>query len=105
MSVHQLIAYHTIMTVHRVVTSQYPKYMAYKLQLRKPDGDGVFPLRQVNTINVPKTDLTLSRGGFVVRGAILWNSLPIEMRSETKKEYFRKSVRKWVKENIHKRPP
>ena len=81
------------------------QYLAEKLELRKPDGDDVFPLRQVNTIKVPKTTLTLSRGGFVVRGATLWNKLPMELRSGVKKEYFKKHIRNWVKQNIQIRPP
>ena len=105
MSVHQLTAYHTLMTVHRIITSQYPRYLAEKFKLKKAGDEGIFPHRHTNTIKVPNHTLTLSRGGFVVRGASLWNTLPTEMRSLTKKEKFQNKLRKWVKTNIQIRPP
>ena len=105
MSVHQLTAYHTLMTVYRVVTSQYPKYLAEKLKLRTAGDEGIFPHRQMNTIRIPNNNLTLSRAGFVARGATLWNALPIEMRSPMKKEQFRNNLKKWIRMHIKIRPP
>ena len=103
MSVQQLTAYHTLMTVHRVITTGFPKYLANKLKLKKP-GVVVFPHRQLNTIEVPNVNLTLSRGGFIYRGAILWNLLPQIMRSEENPKSFKNQLRKWIKSNISPKP-
>ena len=75
LSVHQLAAYHTLVTVFRVVTTGQPEYLAEKLILRRPDQDRIFPSRQVNTIQT-NCSLTISRSGFLYRGSKLWNLLP-----------------------------
>ena len=54
LSVQQLICFHTIMTVFRALSSCKPKYISDRMKLRRPgenDG-GMFPLRQLNTIEV-----------------------------------------------------
>ena len=104
MSVQQMTAYSTLMTVHKVVTTGSPGYLAQRLALRKPDG-GIFPNRQLNTIAVPNVRLTLSRGGFVYRGATLWNLLPANMRGEEKTQKFKLELRKWIRSNILHKPP
>ena len=104
MSVMQQTAFHTINTVHKVVTSGQPGYLAQKLQLRT-EGDGVFPQRHVNKIVIPDVDLTLSRGGFFYRGASLWNNLPSYMRCGMKTAAFKRELKKWVRANIGPRPP
>ena len=104
MSVQQITAYSTLMTVFKVVTSGYPGYLAERLRLKKP-AEGIFPARLINTIEVPKVRLTLSRGGFIYRGAKLWNMLPAQMRQENKPGKFKNTLRKWIKENIPYKPP
>ena len=79
MSVMQQTAFHTINTVHKVVTSGQPGYLAERLKLRT-EGGGIFPHRHLNTIAIPDVELTLSRGGFFYRGACLWNNLPCHMK-------------------------
>ena len=105
MSVHQMTAYHTLTTVHKVVRSQYPRYLADRLKLRQPVNDEIFPWRQLNTRNVPNGTLSLTRSGFMVRAASLWNWLPSEMRSMTKFGPFKRKLRKWVLEQVLTKPP
>ena len=104
LSVHQLGAYHTLVTVFRIVTTGEPNYLAEKLSLRKPEEGRIFPYRKRHTIQVNCT-LTVSRSGFVYRGAKLWNCLPLELRVETKAEVFKSEVKKLVREHISRRPP
>ena len=105
MSVQQLTAYHTLMTVHKVITSGYPKYLADKLVLRQQNGDNIFPHRQLNKILVPNVNLTLSRGGFIYRGVCLWNALPSQMRAERKTEIFKNRLREWIRLRVKIKPP
>ena len=104
MSVMQLTAFHTLTTVHRVVSSGQPGYLAERLKVRS-QAEGIFPLRQTNTIAIPDVELTLSRGGFLYRGACLWNNLPVTMRSGMSTATFKREVRTWVRTNIGPRPP
>ena len=46
------------------------------------------------------TVLALYRRSFVFRGAILWNRLPPDLRKEIKRSKFKRTVRKWVAENV-----
>ena len=101
LSVHQLGAYHTVVTAHRIIRTQTPQYLADKLALRKPTP---CLARQLNTISV-NCDLTISRSGFLYRAARLWNLLTPAMRNETKPEAFKTTVRKWIRENIQRKPP
>ena len=104
LSVHQLGAYQTLVTVFRIVTTGQPRYLSEKLTLRKPTQDGVFPCRKINTINV-QCELSIARSGFCYRGAKLWNSLPSGLRQEIRVNIFKKNVRKWVLDNIARKPP
>ena len=72
LSVQQLGALHTVLYIFKIVRSGEPRYLAEKLQLRQAVQGRIFPLRQVNTIQVNR-DLTLSRSRFLYRGAQLWN--------------------------------
>ena len=104
LSVHQLGAYQTLVTVFRIVTTGQPRYLAEKLTLRKPNQDGVFPCRNINTIKV-LCELSIARSGFCYRGAKLWNCLPYGLRQESRVGIFKKAVRQWVLDNILRKPP
>ena len=105
LSVHQQSAFHTLMLVYKVVTTKYPRYLAAKLKLRKPTDGQIFNPRQLNTIYVPNVKLNATKSSFLVRGASLWNMLPLEMRSEMKASTYKRELRKWTKENITIKPP
>ena len=107
LSVHQLTAFTTLLTVFKAITSGKPKYIADKMRLRRPDENAaaVFPLRQTHTIVVQRRDLAVSSGGFIERGAALFNNLPLELRTETRLPVFKKKVKKWVADTISVKPP
>ena len=88
LSVHQLGVFHTLLQVFKIINSGQPVYLAEKLLLRRPNEDYVFPQRQANTLTV-RGNLTLSRSGFLNRGARLWNLLPLEMRQQSQLKLFR----------------
>lgn len=80
LSVHQLGAFYTVMQIHKTVTSGQSKYFSERFLLRNPTQYNIFPRRHVNTIKV-RGNLTLSRSGFIHRGAQLWNPLPSDLRN------------------------
>ena len=87
------------------IIKQKPRYLAERLQLRKPIEGHVFNHRLLNTIRVPNVQLSASKSAFFVRGASLWNLLPLVMRSGMTPVTFKKELRKWVLENISIKPP
>ena len=103
-SIHQLIAYHTLLQVHKTTQTNKPRYLSDRLILRKPDNSAIFPMRNLNTIEVNR-NLTVSRSGFIFRGADLWNKLPIDIRSCDKLETFRTKVKNWIREKVPVKPP
>ena len=105
LSIQQLIAYFTLITVFRVLQSGKPKYLHDKLKIRCPvNNDGIFPHRHTNTIEVPAVQLTLSRSGFIYQGALLYNNLPLQLRQETKVQCFKRSLKRWIFNHIKVKP-
>ena len=104
LSVNQLTAFATIMTVFRAISSGKPKYLSNKLKLRRQE-DGIFPQRQANTIAMTAPRLNQTRSGFMYRGAALFNSLPVDLRKETRLAVFKRRVKLWITENISVKPP
>ena len=48
LSVHQLIAYHTLIQVHKVIIDEKPKYLSDKMKIKVPTQDSTFPHRQAD---------------------------------------------------------
>ena len=50
LSINQLIAYHTLVQVHKIVVNRKPAYISKKLIVKMPSDGIAFPHRQVSTI-------------------------------------------------------
>ena len=92
LTVNQLVAYHTILTVFKIRQTGEPEYLA---QFLKDDS------RQGRII-VPNTTLTLAKKSFVWRGSNCWNSLPLRLRTCKKVGQFKIGAKQWVLENIQR---
>ena len=103
LSVNQLGAFYTVLQVFKTIYSGQPRYLAEKFKLRRPDDSSIFPQRHVNTIQVKK-NLSLSRSGFIYRGAQLWNSLPPDIRTQTDFTVFKCELRRWVSSTVSVKP-
>ena len=90
MSVQQLVAYHTLITIFRIRHNREPEYLANFLTR-----DNIY-----GNIIVQNSRLGLYRNSFTYRGSILWNRLPKDMRKEVKIGTFKKEVKTWIKENV-----
>ena len=101
LSVHQLTAYHTLVTVHKVKTSHKPKYLDERLKYKTWNEDG--HQRQLHKIHIDQR-LNLSRAGFIYRGGHLWNQLPDDLRALTRTGQFKKRARCWVEKNVKNKP-
>ena len=89
LTVNQLIAYHTLLTVFKIRQEGEPEYLASFLQEDTRSG----------RILIPNTQLTLFMKSFVWRGAASWNQLSLELRKSTKIGHFKRGVREWVLRN------
>ena len=104
LSIQQMVAFQTLIMVHKVIKSSKHAYLAAKLMVRvERDGRRVLE-RSQGRIAPANHTLGSSRGGFVYRGSKLFNSLPMHLRMEPNLRKYRESVRKWVLETIQARP-
>ena len=55
-------------------------------------------------LNIPKYRLSLSREGFIYRGATLFNQLDENIREEKNANQFKKLTKDWIKKNISVKP-
>ena len=92
LTVHQLIVYHTLITVYRIRQSREPEYLGNILGKTSRLGQ--------NYIIVDNIKLGLVRNSFTYRGALQWNRLPPALRVEPKIGTFKKNLKKWILENI-----
>ena len=88
LSIQQLTAYHTIMTVFKMRSqtifmknSKYVTPMSYMVSFHSD-------IRILLEKNYTKS---ISRGGFIYRGTQLYNNLPASLRKETKISLFKKT--------------
>ena len=103
LSVQQLTALQTLVSVHKIKKKGKPEYLNEKLKLNESVENVVTPRRQVRKIYVDQK-LTLTRAGFIYRGGLLWNQLPINLRLEMDTPKFRKGTKKWVELNVPVKP-
>ena len=109
LSVHQLTAYTSLLTVHKSLVRGQPQYFKEKLSPRFPScsalngSEVVVPRRQEYTLSA-SSNLTISRGGFFFRGATLFNKLPLNLRTSKNEIKFKREVKSWVKQNIDVKP-
>ena len=103
LSVHQLSAYATLTSAHKIIITKQPEYLSSKLKLRTKDELPSLPERHENSLFI-RANLTLVRSGFFYRSAALFNQLPLPLRSCNDVNVFKSSVKKWVKLNVPVKP-
>ena len=69
MSVHQNIAYHTLLTVHKSIVKKKPTYIFDKFKKKLPTNIGILPHKQANKVAVTGK-LSITRAGFMYRGGM-----------------------------------
>ena len=103
MSVQQLVCYHTLLTIFKVVRTGEPRYLAGRLGVDQIVQERGRTGRRQHDIRL-NYELSISRAGTLYRGKILWNSLPVTIRTVTTISRFKRMVKEWVKNNISIRP-
>ena len=96
-----MVAHQTAVLTHKIVQSGKPGYIADKL---KPKESNMRLRGGVSTLTTPHYKLSLSREGFIYRGATLFNKLDENIRIEKNFKNFNKNSKEWVKYNISVKP-
>ena len=92
LTVEQLIAYHTLITVNRIRMKKEPEYLADHL----PRDNIYGRIIELQLRTVP------NQNSFVYRGSTLWNRLPRDIRSGMRMGPFRRKLKNWVESNIER---
>ena len=90
MTVQQLVAYHTLITIYRIRMKREPEHLASYLCKENIYGN----------IIVKISDKDYYRNSFINRGSTLWNKVPKILRKEAKIGAFKKKLKIWVMKTI-----
>ena len=99
LSVHQLVAYYSMTQVYGVINSQQPQHHYKRLVTEIQTGPGTRSLQEKRF----EFRLSFGRGSFFYQASRLWAALPFSLKS-LEKTAFKKSCRKWTRENIAEKP-
>ena len=97
---HQLVVYHTVVLVHKVLLSGTPKHLFnlfnedYNVKTRLDDQKLLKP----EQTKAPKKDLAMD--SFRWRSIQDYNLLPLAIRSTSPFLKFKRLVKTWISENI-----
>ena len=115
MSVRQLMAYHSLVLLHKTMASQTPAYLFQKIS---SGGDFTYKTRQAAACppgfsfsvthptdsakirQGPGSKSGLSKQGWCWKSVELYNTLPTDMRLERKMPSFKKRLKDWIGLNV-----
>jgi hypothetical protein len=98
LSVHQLVVYHSVVLVYKVIQNKSPKFLhsmfsaEYTYQTKQAR-DGM--IRHTRDL-----DLGLTASSFRWRAARSFDELPLEIRKLETAQLFKKAAKAWIKQNI-----
>ena len=101
LSVHQMVAYQTLVMTHKIAQTRKPSYIADKI---RPTQSNLTLRGGSGLLKIPEYKLSNSREGFIYRGTYIHNLLDEITRNEPDIENFKKSAREWVKNEISIKP-
>ena len=92
MTVHQLVCYHSLITLFKIRSSGEPEYLSDVVRR-----DNVY-----GRIIIPNTGLGLAKKSFTLRASLQWNLLPASLRTTARIGLFKVALKKWIKCNIQR---
>ena len=98
LSVKQLVAYHTVLTLHKTMKKGSPKYIFDKMSGCRTNNHNTRQIVKFDERFDGRTDR--SQSSFCYRGAVLYNRLPMEIRTTGEINSFKRKLKSWIKNNI-----
>ena len=98
LSVHQLVVYHSVVLVYRVLQNKSPRFLhsmfsaEYTYNTKQARGGIIRHTRDL--------DLGLTASSFRWRAARSFDDLPLEIRKLETVQKFKKATKLWIKQNI-----
>ena len=94
LSIEQLIVFHTALQVWSIRSNRCPAYIDSRFQLSRTRSSAQ------GNLEVPAAQTSIATKSFMVRAALVWNQIPIEIRQGKSEETFKRKLKQWVRMNI-----
>ena len=99
MSIHQLIAYHTALSVYKVIKSGQPVNLAKRFGMGQEVNEEARARRRLHDIRVD-FNLSIARSSFVYRGSRIWNMIPVNIKTSSSPKIFKNKIKTWIKSHV-----
>ena len=85
--------------MYKIANNIAPAYLINLFQMRNSSDDTISNLRSVANRNflIPKPKLNLFKNSLSYSGAIIWNSIPLEIKDSNSLDIFVKKCKAWMK--------
>ena len=94
LSIEQLIVFHTALQVWRIKTNKGPHYLHGSFQPARTRSAAQ------GNLDIPVVQTSVASKSFMVRGPLVWNQIPPQIRNCKKLEIFKKELKEWIRVNI-----
>ena len=86
--------------IYKVANNIAPSYLINLFQMRNSSDDTISNLRSVANKNflIPKPKLNLFKNSLSYSGAIIWNSIPLEIKKSKSLDIFVNKCKAWMKQ-------
>ena len=86
--------------MYKVANNIAPSYLINLFQMRSASNDTITSLRSVTNKNflIPKPKLNLFKNSLSYSGAIIWNSIPLEIKTSISLDSFVNKCKAWMKQ-------
>ena len=99
LSVKQLVFYHSVILIHKSITTKAPKYIYSKLSSEFPYNTRLAESEAVRMGEDFQAKLDLTEISFMHRGTVSYNQLPTDLRKINNLEDFKSKLKNCVVEN------
>ena len=101
LSVRQLVLYHSVILIHKVLQTGYPKYIHSRLSNQFPYNTRLAQSDSVRMGPEFKSKLDLTEKSCINRATKSYNKISQNLRKISKIEAFKVQLKQWVKENTN----
>ena len=86
--------------MYKIANNIVPSYLINLFQMRNSSDDTISSLRSVTNRNflIPKPKLNLFKNSLSYSGAIIWNSIPLEIKNSNSLNMFVNKCKAWLKQ-------
>ena len=101
LNVRQLVYYHSVILIHKVLQTGYPKYIHSRLATQFPYNTRLAQSDSVRMGPDFKSKLEVTEKSFINRATNSYNRIPQEIRKISKIETFKVQLKQWLRENTY----